>query len=495
MAIAAAGCGKRGAPLAPLNLIPEPPAAVTGKRMSATVYLQMLAPRKNVNGPGAVEIDHLEVYAVTVHPGLLVPANRDLFLPQNLVGQIAIKPPPDEEAPAEQGETEADTRPGPGESVTFTEELTEKQLQASPGLRAAPPPAANAPAQTPAPTTTEPAGAPGAAAPATETPATPAPSPVPTSPPDTVAPPPTQLPPAAQTPPPAQATPPAQTPPPADTPAGAQPPAPGVPGAPPAAQTPAAAAAAAAAAARPASPSIPVRVYAIRGVTRKGRPGPPSGRVTIPLVPPPPPPGTPSVSFTEQAVSVSWLAPVVPSPDAPAMAFNVYGVPVGTDAKPQPANARPSMPTPMNPAPLAGPPFEHPGATPGVTQCFTVRTVAKIVDISVESDPTPPICVTVRDVFPPAPPKGLAVVAMDGGVMNLIWDANTEPDLAGYVVLRGQAPGDTLQPLTPEPIHETSYRDTTATPGVRYVYAIVAVDRATPPNRSQPSARVEETAR
>jgi hypothetical protein len=493
MAIAAAGCGKRGAPLAPLNLIPEPPSAVTGKRMSGTVYLQMLAPRKNANGPGTLEIDHLEVYAVTVHPGLLVPANRDLFLPEYLVGQIAIKPPPDEEASTEQNE--ADTRPGPGEPVTFTEELTEKQLQASPGLRPAPPPVANAPAQTATPSTTEAPGAPATGAPPTDEPAATAPtSPLPTSPPDTVIPPPTQLPPAATTPPP-QTPPAAQVPTPAETPGAAPPPAAGAPGAPPPAQTPAAAAAAAAAAARPASPSIPVRVYAIRGVTKKGRPGPPSGRVTIPLVPPPPAPGTLSVSFNEQAVLVSWLAPVAPSADAPALAFNVYSAPVGTEAQPQPANARPSTPAPMNPAPLAGPPFEHPGATPGTTQCFTVRTVQKVVDISVESDPTPPICVTVRDIFPPAPPKGLAVVAMDGGVMNLIWDANTEPDLGGYVVLRGQAPGDTLQPLTPEPIHDTSYRDTTATPGVRYVYAIVAVDRATPPNRSQPSARVEETAR
>ena len=42
--------------------------------------------------------------------------------------------------------------------------------------------------------------------------------------------------------------------------------------------------------------------------------------------------------------------------------------------------------------------------------------------------------------------------------MNLSWDANTEADLAGYLVLRGEAPGDTLQPLTPAPITGTSLR-------------------------------------
>jgi hypothetical protein len=49
--------------------------------------------------------------------------------------------------------------------------------------------------------------------------------------------------------------------------------------------------------------------------------------------------------------------------------------------------------------------------------------------------------------------------------------------------------------LTREPIKETTYRDTTARRGVRYVYAVVAVDRSTPPNRSAESNHVEETAR
>jgi fibronectin type 3 domain-containing protein len=46
-----------------------------------------------------------------------------------------------------------------------------------------------------------------------------------------------------------------------------------------------------------------------------------------------------------------------------------------------------------------------------------------------------------------------------------------------------------------DPIRETTYRDTTVQPGVRYVYAIVAVDTATPRNQSPESTRVEEGAR
>ena len=79
--------------------------------------------------------------------------------------------------------------------------------------------------------------------------------------------------------------------------------------------------------------------------------------------------------------------------------------------------------------------------------------------------------------------EGPAAVAEDGAV-SLVWDQNAEADLGGYLVLRGEAPGDTLQPLTPQPIKDASYRDATVKPGVRYVYVVVAVDGATPRNQS-----------
>ena len=70
-----------------------------------------------------------------------------------------------------------------------------------------------------------------------------------------------------------------------------------------------------------------------------------------------------------------------------------------------------------------------------------------------------------------------------------------EADLGGYLVLRGEAPGDTLSPLTPAPIPDTSFNDTTVRRGGTYVYEVVAVDKETPPNRSAASNRVEETIR
>lgn len=248
----------------------------------------------------------------------------------------------------------------------------------------------------------------------------------------------------------------------------------------------------------PAAPTtvpVPVRVYLIRGMSPKGRPGAPSGRVTVPLVTPPPAiPAAPQVTASQTAVTLSWAPPPSSTDEALGVTYNVYTAPLETAAATA-APTQPKAPAPLNPAPIDALTFDHPGAEPGKEQCFVVRTVATVAGVPIESDPSPRACITPRDIYPPAPPKNLAVVPSGGGRMNLIWDANTEPDLAGYMVLRGEAPGDTLQPLTPTPIKEARYTDETAKPGVTYVYAVVALDNATPPNRSAMSNKVTETAR
>jgi fibronectin type 3 domain-containing protein len=130
----------------------------------------------------------------------------------------------------------------------------------------------------------------------------------------------------------------------------------------------------------------------------------------------------------------------------------------------------------------------------GKEACFIVRAVQTLENVAIESEPSAPACLTPIDKFPPAPPKGLRAVAEDGAV-NLVWEASSESDLAGYVVLRGEGENGTLQPLTPKPIKDANYRDTTVTAGVRYSYAVVAVDTAAPPNSSAPSAHEAVTAR
>ena len=137
--------------------------------------------------------------------------------------------------------------------------------------------------------------------------------------------------------------------------------------------------------------------------------------------------------------------------------------------------------------------FEVP-AEYGKEQCFVVRTIQTIQNVTVESEASAPACLTPVDKFPPAPPKGVRGVAEDGAV-SLVWDPNTEADLGGYVVLRGETPSETLQPLMAQPIKDANYRDATVKPGVRYTYAVVAVDTATPRNASAQSGTESVTAR
>jgi chitodextrinase len=83
---------------------------------------------------------------------------------------------------------------------------------------------------------------------------------------------------------------------------------------------------------------------------------------------------------------------------------------------------------------------------------------------------------TPTDLTPPAAPRGVTAVE-SGGRVSLSWTANTEPDLAGYVVLRdgteiASVPG-------------TTHVDTSPVDGAAHSYAVVAVD--THGNRSAPS--------
>ena len=128
----------------------------------------------------------------------------------------------------------------------------------------------------------------------------------------------------------------------------------------------------------------------------------------------------------------------------------------------------------------------------GVERCFEVRPVDKVADATVIGPASPRTCIMLADRFPPAAPRSLAAIAGTGSI-NLIWDANTEKDVTGYLVLRAVAPSDVLQPITQDVVAAATYRDETVKPGVRYVYSVVAVDSAS--NRSAESNRIEETAR
>ena len=163
----------------------------------------------------------------------------------------------------------------------------------------------------------------------------------------------------------------------------------------------------------------------------------------------------------------------------PAITYNVY------DA------TNPDAPVKLTTAPLEVSTYSDKRIVWGENRCYAVVAAETIAGATIESLPTSVACAVLVDTFPPAPPKELKAISSEGAI-NLIWEPSPEKDLAGYIVLRGVEPAETLQPITAEPIVEPSFRDAVLS-GIAYVYAVRAVDRAG--NTSGPSTRVVETAR
>jgi len=250
--------------------------------------------------------------------------------------------------------------------------------------------------------------------------------------------------------------------------------------------------------------TVPSRTYVGVGISTRGRKGPFSTRVSVPLVPPPPAPGKPTVTYDEKAVAVAWppitvsgmvqaasTDEVLPSKPigvtAPAIAYNVYDAAqtaTGESVAPLGSTIK------LTKAPVTDAKFEDPRIEWGGKRCYTVRAIETVGGLAIESDASPPECATLTDTFAPGAPKNLQAVATEGAI-SLIWDPNTEKDLAGYLVLRG-ASGGALESLTPQPIQDPRYHDDVK-PGVPYAYVVKAVDKAG--NVSAESNRVEETAR
>jgi hypothetical protein len=262
------------------------------------------------------------------------------------------------------------------------------------------------------------------------------------------------------------------------------------------------------------------RFYIAIAYSDRGRGGPQSTLVELPLVAVPPPPAGVEIAYGPDDVTVSWEpsggvigflldAPLplealddgngVPSETAPVAApptlYHVYRD-VAPDPLVLPATVplvppgTVMVPRAVTPEPLAGLTFTEPVEFDR-ERCYRISAVRG----GAEGAPTARLCVTPVDVFAPEPPTGLSSVVSEGAI-SLIWESSPDADVWGYVVLRGTTADATLLPLNAVPVIETQFTDTTVTPGTRYVYAVMALDSRLPvPNASAESARIEETAR
>jgi hypothetical protein len=254
--------------------------------------------------------------------------------------------------------------------------------------------------------------------------------------------------------------------------------------------------------------SAPATIYAAVGLNKRGRKGPLSKRVAVPLVPPPRAPSPPTITYDEKAIHVVWppaasiasaqgprsendLPSRVIGFSLPTVGYHIYDVspssaPVGGPAP----NSAAAGQQRLTQTPLTEPRYDDSRIDWGATRCYTVRTVESIGGLPLESEAPPPQCETLVDTFPPSAPKDLQLVAGERSI-NLIWAPNSEKDLAGYIVLRGVS-SEKLESITPMPLADPTFTDSVQS-GARYVYAVEAIDKAG--NISPMSNRAEETAR
>ncbi len=124
----------------------------------------------------------------------------------------------------------------------------------------------------------------------------------------------------------------------------------------------------------------------------------------------------------------------------------------------------------------------------GQTYFYQVRAIFGKPGHLALSDASAAEKVTPRDVFPPAPPQGLSSIYASGAV-ELVWNANTEADLAGYNVYR-------LEDHTPlrvnrELVRTPIFRDATAPPGKTLIYYVTAVDLSGNESKASKQEEVE----
>jgi hypothetical protein len=209
-------------------------------------------------------------------------------------------------------------------------------------------------------------------------------------------------------------------------------------------------------------------VFAVRAIGPSGRDLGWSNQVVVGVIPPPAEPAAPRAEVVPEGVRLTF--------EGQAPRFRVYRR--LDDEKEFRAVAD-----------AAAPSWTDAGTQYGKIYHYRVESLLKTsTGREAESELSAETRITPADVFPPQVPSGLTAVVSTASI-ELMWDRNTEADLAGYRVYRA-APGAEFTRLA-ETGETPSYSDRNLEQGKLYRYSITALDQAG--NESKMSAPVEAT--
>lgn len=120
---------------------------------------------------------------------------------------------------------------------------------------------------------------------------------------------------------------------------------------------------------------------------------------------------------------------------------------------------------------------------------YTVKTVIKAGDTTIESDPSREIVLIPIDTIPPAPPKRLTVVLSQAGT-RLFWETDDDSDIYGYNLYRRKDSQLAAEKINETPIEGVTFNDYDVLDSEIYYYSITAVDNSLQRNESAPSEEV-----
>ena len=204
----------------------------------------------------------------------------------------------------------------------------------------------------------------------------------------------------------------------------------------------------------------------VRAIGSNGKPADWSNYETVPVVTPPETPSRPDLQATATGERVTWTGR--------GDQFRVLRRSGGEEGYTLAAT-------------VAGHEWADTSIEYGKSYSYMIQTLVNAGSQKLaESDLSPAREDTAKDTFAPAVPAGLHTDATPAGV-SLVWDPDSEPDLAGYRVYRsaGDGPWQKLAEVNAIP----SYSDSTVEHGKTYHYAVIAFDKAG--NESERSAAVE----
>jgi hypothetical protein len=226
--------------------------------------------------------------------------------------------------------------------------------------------------------------------------------------------------------------------------------------------------------------------YAVEVMNDRGRSSGLSNQVRVSAAPTLPPPANFAAEVTAEGVVVNWTP--VPQPTAVSGLRYLYRIYRREE------NGKDTVAGELAVKSASGARFVDHNFTWENRYSYHA-TVVTLVDrapgpeAQVEGDDTPQVSVFTHDVFPPAVPSGLQAAFTSEDLhpfIDLIWNPDTESDLAVYNVFRHENGGQPVK-INSDLVKLPAFRDLAISAGKKYYYSVSAVDI-----RGNESARSEE---